>query len=87
LWLKDVLATYESKDKKKKAKPVLHTESLAKSALATKMRLVGVLDAVTKGKDNGSLIGIEAQAKELTKNGRRRLMARSQTKSRNTRWH
>jgi hypothetical protein len=66
LWLKDVLATYESKDKKKKAKPGLHTESLAKSALATKTRLVGVLDAVTKGKDNGSLIGIEAQAKELT---------------------
>jgi hypothetical protein len=64
LWLNDIFASYESKDKKKPL-PALHSESLEK-ALATKRKLIDVLDAVTKGKGNGTLLGIETLAKELT---------------------
>jgi hypothetical protein len=65
LWFKDMLAAYESKDKKKKPKMVVHTESIAKSAIATKKKLIDLLDAVTKGKENGTLAGIEMMTKEL----------------------
>jgi hypothetical protein len=87
LWLKEN-SNYRDDDEEQESRSISPIDSVMESAIVVKKKLIGILDAMTKGWKNGNLDGISRKPPTSSKmNGKNGQRARNPMKFRNTRWH